>query len=401
MIVANCGSRALRGAVSTLLAGSLLSSAAGAADAAPAVESLSFEARADAVVIHLKTTVPVPPFTCRLTTAGFSEAVVEIPGAVSRLQPRYAQDSLLVPEVRVEPAVGGGPGVKVRVGLGTAVLMGVEQAGSGIILRFGPRPAATGQPTATAGSEYRVGIGDRLEISVFAHDDMSKVAEVRSDGTINYPLIGVLAVAGKTPVEIDVEITRLLGKDYLVDPQVSVEVHDYQSQWVTIMGEIKQPGRYVLKRNMRLVDLLAEAGGPTKEAGDEILVTGRQDENGSPRNRALDLERLLGGDDPAENVLLAHGDIVTLGEKQVFYIRGEVARPASYFLDKGMTVLKAISVAGGLSQFANRKGIELLRSGKNGVQEKLTINLKAIEEGKRQDVPLLPNDTIIVPRRIF
>jgi polysaccharide export outer membrane protein len=246
-----------------------------------------------------------------------------------------------------------------------------------------------------------VGIGDKLEITVFAHEDMSKVAEVRSDGTINYPLIGVLAVAGKTPVEIDAEITRLLGKDFLVDPQVSVEVRDYQSQWVTIMGEIKQPGRYVLKRNMRLVDLLAEAGGPTKEAGDKILVTGRQEENGSPRSRALDLEKLLNGDNPGENVLLAHGDIVTLGEKNVFYIRGEVARPDSYFLHKGMTVLKAISVAGGLSQFANRKDIELLRSGRNGVQEKITINLKAIEEGKKQDVPLLPNDTIIVPRRIF
>jgi polysaccharide export outer membrane protein len=116
---------------------------------------------------------------------------------------------------------------------------------------------------------------------------------------------------------------------------------------------------------------------------------------------ALDRVKLLSGDSQEANVLLSHGDIVALPEKRVFYIRGEIARPASYFLEKGMTVMKAITVAGGLSQFANRKEIELLRSRADGVQEKIKINLKAIEDGKRQDVPVLPNDLIIVPRRIF
>jgi polysaccharide export outer membrane protein len=389
--------RDLGGTLPVLLVGGLLAPAVIAADAAPVVENLSLDARVNEVVITVKTTLPVPPFTCRLPSPTSSQAVLEVPGASSRLQPRYAVDSTLVPEVLVEAGSGG---VRLRVGLGDAVLAVVEQAGNGIILRVTSRPVDPGR-AAAAGAEYRVGIGDKLEISVFAHEDMSKVAEVRSDGTINYPLIGVLPVAGRTPVEIDVEITRLLAKDFLVDPQVSVEVRDYQSQWVTIIGEIKQPGRYVLKRNMRLVDLLAEAGGPTKEAGDEILVTGRQEEDGPPRHLVLDLERLLAGDNQGANVLLAHGDIVALGEKKVFYIRGEVRQPSSYFLEKGMTVLKAITVAGGLSQFANRKEIELLRSGKDGVQEKLKIDLKAIEAGKRKDVPLLPNDTIIVPRRIF
>src|SRR5207249_2340890 len=207
-------------------------------------------------------------------------------------------------------------------------------------------------------------------------------------------------VVGKTVAEIDGQLTRTLGKDYLVDPQVSVDVREYQSQWVTIIGEVRTPGKYVLKRNMRLIDVLAEAGGASKEAGAQILIT-RQSEDGSPRQIAVDRDRLLGQNNQDSNVLLQHGDIVAVGEKDVFYIRGEVTKPGAYLLENGMTVLKAISLAGGFTQFANRKQVDILRAGGSGVQAKVTVNLKAIEEGKKEDLPIHPDDTIIVPRRIF
>jgi polysaccharide export outer membrane protein len=92
---------------------------------------------------------------------------------------------------------------------------------------------------------------------------------------------------------------------------------------------------------------------------------------------------------------------VTLAQREAFYIRGEVARPGPYYIEKGTTILRAISVAGGLTQFANRKEVQLLRSGAGGIQEKTVINLKSIEDGHKEDVPVLPNDVIIVPRRIF
>jgi len=95
-------------------------------------------------------------------------------------------------------------------------------------------------------------------------------------------------------------------------------------------------------------------------------------------------------------------DIVTVGEKKIFYIRGEVTRPGSYFLENELTLLKAISVAGGLTPFANRKEVQLIRSASDGVaNDKKVINLKAIEQGKANDIPLLPNDVIIVARRVF
>ena len=100
-------------------------------------------------------------------------------------------------------------------------------------------------------------------------------------------------------------------------------------------------------------------------------------------------------------MILKRNDVVTIGGKDYYYIRGEIARPGPFFLESGMTVLKAISVASGLTPFANRRSVSLLRSGKDGVQERIKINVKDIEDGKTPDIPLKPEDTIIVPRRVF
>jgi polysaccharide export outer membrane protein len=368
--------------------------------AGPLVESLSFDAAGGGLVLYVKTSTPVPRFVCRMPTPLSPDVVVELPEAASRLQGKYVFDSPLVGEAVVEAGLNGATGVRIRFPLRQAVFSGIEQVGHGLLLRF-DRGAPPGGGGSASLQEYRVGPGDKIEINIFGHEDLNKVVEVRGDGTINYPLIGDLKVAGRSVSEIDDEMTRILAKDYLVDPQVSVDVREYQSQWVTIIGQVRTPGRYVLKRNMRLIDLLAEAGGATREAGTDILITRRHEGGQESRQIAVSRERLLSRDNDEANMVLAHGDIVTVTEQEVFYIRGEVGKPGPYYLQEGMTVLKAISVAGGLTQFANRKDIELLRAGPTGVSEKVIVNLKAIEDGKKPDVPIRPNDTIIVPRRIF
>ena len=357
------------------------------------VESLGFEESEGGGGVRLRASGPLAAFTCTVPAQGSRDLVIEILGATTQLPSRLDLNNLIVPEAFIETGLGGGIGVRVRLAIGQGALEGIEQTGRGLLLRF----RRTGSP---GGGEYRIGVGDKIEIGVFGHDDLAKVVEVRSDGTINYPLIGDIRVVGKTAAEIDAEITRVLGKDYLVNPQVSVDVREYQSQWVTIIGEVRTPGKYVLKRNMRVIDVLAEAGGATKEAGSQILIT-RQNLDGPPRQIALDRNRLLSQDNQETNIPLQHGDILAVGERDLFYIRGEVTRPGPYQFESGLTILRAISYAGGFSQFANRKQVDILRSGANGVQEKITVNLKAIEEGKKKDLPLRPGDTVIVPRRIF
>jgi len=351
------------------------------------------------LTILIEASVPAPQFTCSFPSPG--EVVLEIPGATSRLKSHYVFGDPIALEASTEVVTSSGGGLRIRLSLKKGALRVVEGATQGIRLQFAPDEGTHGVTSPVRGDEYSIGIGDKLEIGVFGHDDLNKVVEVRGDGTINYPLIGDLPVAGKSVSDVDAEITRVLGKDYLVDPQVSVDVKEYQSQWITVLGEVRTPGRYVLKRNMRLIDLFAEAGGVTKEAGSRMIVTRRAVGDKAPDQIVVDREKLFAGTSELTNLLLVHGDIVTVLEKDVFYIRGEVARPGSYFLENGMTLMKAISVAGGFTQFANRRDIEVIRADPSTGQKKVTVDLKAIENGKKEDLPLHSNDTIIVPRRIF
>lgn len=362
------------------------------------VQGLQFDASSGALSVQIRTSVPVPPFRCFVNAASQREVVLEVPDAISRLQTRYDLDGRLVQQARVEAGEGSG-GVRVRFLLAEGDLSGVEQSVGGLVIRFARLAPGDGQTPDR--DEYRIGIGDKLEISVFGHDDLNRTVDVRTDGSLSYPLVGDLRVVGKTPSEVDAEITRALGKDYLVDPEVGVEVKESVSRWVTILGEIRNPGKFLLKRNMHVIDLVAEAGGPTKDAGTRVIITHHEHPGADPQQIVVNRDRLFAPDNQEANLALAPGDIVTLGEKDVFYIRGEVAKPGPYFLEKGMTVLKAITFAGGFSQFANRKEVVLLRSEGDRVQKKVNVNLKAIEAGKAPDIPLNPNDLIIVPRRVF
>ncbi|PYT12128.1 MAG: hypothetical protein DMF51_13895 [Acidobacteria bacterium] len=362
------------------------------------VQGLQFALSSGGLAVQIRTSLPVPPFRCVVADASPREVILEIPEAASRMESRYDLDGHLVQEARVEARVGAS-GVRIRFLLGEGTLSGVEQTPQGLVIHFARLDPADG-PTSGSG-EYRIGIGAKLEISVFGHDDLSKTVDVRADGSISYPLIGDLKVVGLAPSEVDAGITRALGKDYLVDPDVNVEVKESQSRWVSILGEIRNPGRYLLKRNMHVIDLIGEAGGPTKDAGPGVTITHRDQPGADSRQIVVERERLFASDNQDVNLALAPGDIVTVGEKDVFYIRGEVAKPGPYFLEKDMTILKAVTFAGGFSQFANRKDVVLLRTEGNRAQKKVTVNLKAIEDGKAPDVSLKSNDLIIVPRRVF
>jgi len=362
------------------------------------VEGISVEPRPDGTVLNVRISGPIPSFMVRLHTLPTVEAVLEIPGAVHRLEDAYRFEGGLVRAARIETGSGAGDGVVLRITLtDEATLVAVEQGAGALKLQFGRLVVQK----AAVPEDYRIGIGDKIEIAVFDHPDLSKVVEVRADGTINFPLVGDLPVAGKSAAEVDDLMTRRLGEDFIIDPQVSVDVHDYQSQWVTVIGEVRTPGRYVLKRNMRLVDLMAEAGGATKEAGNGIQIERQAEGEARAEHLRVDRSAPPSKDHQSVNLLLRPGDVVTLSEKEVFYIRGEVTRPGRHYLENDMTLMKAITVAGGLGPFGNPKMIELLRTEPGGRSKKMEVNLKAIENGKADDIPLKPNDTIIVPRRVF
>ena len=369
------------------------------------VENLSFNATSEGMTVYIKTSGTLSTYRCDLNPPsskhGERAILVELPGAESDLGSfeDLAGDLLLAADV--ETAFDDGRGVRIRFLLDKGVLSRLEKVGQGLLLHFEAGAPLNGTWGGAGNEAYRVGVGDQLEISVFGHEDLHRMTEVRADGTINYPLLGDLQVGGEPVSKVKEIITAGLARDFLVEPQVNVEVREYRSRWVTVIGAVRSPSRYVLIRNMQLIDLLAVAGGLSAEAGSDILITRRDPDSTSSRQIVVSRRDLFSRDNKAANISLIPGDIITVSDREFFYIRGEVRRPDAYIFKNGMTVLKAIGIAGGFSQFANRKEVVLLRTDDGEVHHKTIVNIKAIENGKRHDIALLPEDIIIIPRRIF
>ena len=268
----------------------------------------------------------------------------------------------------------------------------------------GPDPQAGPPPPAPAG-EYEVGAGDVLELAVFGNDDLSRIPTVQTNGSISLPLLGEVQVAGLTVAEVQRKITNLLAKDYLVNPQVEVKVREYNSQYVSVVGEVNSPGRKPLRGRTRLIDLLSEAGGFKPTASAEVMVTRTDGDFGEGRNSItvrLSRSGVPSGQDLVNLELpLRNGDIITAFPKSYVTVDGEVNRPGRYAIEADLTVTGAVSLAGGLTRFGSNDVKVRRNDPETGKATILEVNLKDVRNGKKPDVPLLPNDVISVSRRVF
>jgi len=177
-------------------------------------------------------------------------------------------------------------------------------------------PAPSNQ---TAPAEYRIGPLDVLKITVFQEPDLSlEEVPVDASGNILFPLIGQVAVAGKTSTELSNAIAERLGERYLVDPQVSTIVSTSASQNVTVEGAVNKPGVFPLQGPTTLLQAMALAQGPTQTANlDEIIVFRRKDDGVYAAQFNLDDIRK----GRAANPEILGSDIVVVGNsfaKQLF-----------------------------------------------------------------------------------
>ena len=126
--------------------------------------------------------------------------------------------------------------------------------------------------------EYRLGPGDRLDITVFGHPDVSGEFEVGGSGQVSLPLLGQVEAAGLTVIELKDRIAEALDRDYLVNPRVTVEVLNYRPFY--ILGEAKSPGSYPYVSGLSVRQAVAIAGGFTRRARESPVVVIRDTENG-------------------------------------------------------------------------------------------------------------------------
>lgn len=155
-------------------------------------------------------------------------------------------------------------------------------------------------PLAAQDTEYRLGAGDQLRITVFGQADLTGQFEVSNDGRIAFPLIGEVRAAELTPRELEIAITEKLKPDYLKDPQLSVEVVNYRPFY--IIGEVKNPGSYAYVGGMRVVNAVAMAGGYTYRAKENNLLITRA--GGKGQKEAAD-----------QNTVVRPGDVIEVPER--------------------------------------------------------------------------------------
>jgi len=266
-------------------------------------------------------------------------------------------------------------------------------------------PSAPAAALPASSGDYEVGPGDVIEVSVYGNEDLSRIPTVQTNGSISLPLLGEVQVAGLTVAEVQRKVTNLLEKDYLVRPQVEVKVREYQSQYVSVVGEVNSPGRKPIRGRMRLIDALIEAGSFKAGSSGEVMIT-RSDGDFGEARRSMTVRISSSASPSAQDLVnlelpLKNGDIITALPKAFVTVDGEVNRPGRYAIESDLTVTGAVSLAGGLTRFGS-SGVKVRRTdGQTGKVSIIEVDLKDVRNGKKPDVPLLPNDVISVSRRVF
>ena len=252
--------------------------------------------------------------------------------------------------------------------------------------------SATG--TAAPSPDYLIGSQDALVITSFDQSDLSGRFVVETDGTFAFPLLGRVRAGGMSLRQFEGSLRQqLVGGGFFKNPQIAVAVDQYRSRKIYVLGEVRKPGIYAISGPMRLVEALALADSTLPTAGPEIVIIPSSDDPSPGEDRVLrvSLTNLENGN-IGLNVPLNDGDTVLVRRAEEVYVFGEVKNPGAYPLrQEDMTVLQALSLAGGVTDRGATGHIEIVR----------------IVEGTRQEVsvdltdPVLPGDTVVVPQRFF
>ncbi|WP_018078856.1 polysaccharide export protein EpsE [Thiobacillus denitrificans] len=232
-------------------------------------------------------------------------------------------------------------------------------------------PAA---PAWSADNDYRMGTGDVLRITVYGQPDLTTEARVGENGGITFPLIGDVKLAGITPARGETEIAQRLSKGgFILEPFVTLNVMQYRSQQISVLGRVNRPGKYTLEKVSRVSDALALAGGIIIDGSDTVTLVRTRD--GKPEYRDIDVIALFRPGGEASNELVQDGDIINVARQPMFYIYGEVQRPGAFRLEQNMSVVQALSMGGGVNARGTQRGIRILRRGENGAMQELEARL--------------------------
>jgi polysaccharide export outer membrane protein len=284
---------------------------------------------------------------------------------------------------------------------GLAALAAVVLAGAAVATQTATAASAVQEASA----EYKIGPKDLLEITVLGVPEINKlVVRVSEEGRITLPLLGEVVVGDLTKFEVEKKLTGLAGEKIVLKPQVTVHILEYLSRRVSVVGAVEKPGPFELLGRRTVLAAISEAGGLTRDAGEEIIII-RQLPDGDSTSIRIPIDGLFIQGDPKLNVVLEPGDVINVPvDKAVpIYVFGQVKNPGALQVKRSSlpTLTQAIAQAGGFTDRANRKRVQIRRKDASGKEFVISVNVRNVLRGKAKDVPLQVNDTVYVPESVL
>lgn len=253
------------------------------------------------------------------------------------------------------------------------------------------------------GDAYIVGPKDVLSVSVVGVEALTRPSiTVDADGTFDFPYVGRVQAAGLSVRGIEASlVTRLSKGGLILNPQVTVTVEKYRSQSVYVLGAVQEPGQITLEGNASIMSAIAKAGSMTRDAGSFVLVNRRKaglvgdgpvTDGAGPQTEQIRISRKDLELGVVRDFLLRDGDTLVVPKAQVFFVTGYVKAPGQFVMeDENLTVLQAISMAGGPTE----------RAATNRARVQRVVDGKRVEMRVKMSDLVQPNDTIVVPQRFL
>jgi polysaccharide export outer membrane protein len=245
---------------------------------------------------------------------------------------------------------------------------------------------------AYADSNYRLGEGDIVRLTIYQRPDLSVESRLGAEGRFYAPGGGKINLEGVTIPEAESQIAAILAHSGAApNAQVDLQVMTFGARKVSVFGYVSKPGAYALDRTTKLSELLALAGGILPEGSNQVLLLRRSGANTVSRT-VVNLREIIADGQTGADPEVQGGDIVTVERAPRVYVYGAVNRPGAYVLEKGMTPLQILSLAGGLAPTGSDGRLEVVRHGEG-------VKARSLKVGLQDE--LLPEDVLIVHESIF
>ncbi len=270
---------------------------------------------------------------------------------------------------------------------------------AGLLAMVVPSLSAFQESNALQAIDYKIGAKDLLEIKVFELPELNQTVRVAEDGSISLSLLGKVDVKGLSAQELESRLAGLLDQKYTQAAHVTVFIKEYQK--VSVFGAVGRPGNYELVGPTTLLQMISQAGGLTAEAADQIFIF-RPAQDGRQNRIVVNLAELIDRGNQEMNINILPNDIINIPVDQTLtvYIYGEVRNPGAiqFKKSKKVTVIQAISQAGGPNEWASKSRVSVKRKDPStGKEMYLKVNLKNILSGKNDDLVLEDGDVIVIP----